>query len=79
MHNMPVGSGADLFCISAPQCVAWPSEDKPFVVGYPSGKILLATTEAYDNEQPIVISIFQVCLQIGITIILTTAWKQKIF
>eukprot|EP00066_Takifugu_rubripes_P013620 XP_011602886.1 PREDICTED: probable E3 ubiquitin-protein ligase HERC1 isoform X2 [Takifugu rubripes] len=43
----------------APQCVAWPSEDKPFVVGYPSGKILLATTEAYDNEQPIVISIFQ--------------------
>lgn len=45
----------------APQCVAWHSEDKPFAVGYPSGKILLSTTETYENEQPIVLSLFQVC------------------
>ncbi|XP_033952277.1 probable E3 ubiquitin-protein ligase HERC1 isoform X3 [Pseudochaenichthys georgianus] len=43
----------------APQCVAWHSEDKPFAVGYPSGKILLATTEVYENEQPVVLSVFQ--------------------
>ncbi|XP_029371513.1 probable E3 ubiquitin-protein ligase HERC1 isoform X2 [Echeneis naucrates] len=43
----------------APQCVAWHSEDKPFAVGYPSGKILLATTETYENEQPVVLSVFQ--------------------
>ncbi|XP_023136650.2 probable E3 ubiquitin-protein ligase HERC1 isoform X3 [Amphiprion ocellaris] len=43
----------------APQCAAWHSEDKPFAVGYPSGKILLATTETYENEQPVVLSLFQ--------------------
>ncbi|XP_040012788.1 probable E3 ubiquitin-protein ligase HERC1 isoform X4 [Xiphias gladius] len=43
----------------APQCVAWHSEDKPFAVGYPNGKILLATTETYENEQPVVLSVFQ--------------------
>uniref|UniRef100_A0A665WLM9 HECT-type E3 ubiquitin transferase n=1 Tax=Echeneis naucrates TaxID=173247 RepID=A0A665WLM9_ECHNA len=45
--------------IHTPQCVAWHSEDKPFAVGYPSGKILLATTETYENEQPVVLSVFQ--------------------
>ncbi|XP_034565879.1 probable E3 ubiquitin-protein ligase HERC1 isoform X2 [Notolabrus celidotus] len=43
----------------ASQCVAWHSEDKPFAVGYPSGKILLATTETYENEQPVELSVFQ--------------------
>ncbi|XP_038590219.1 probable E3 ubiquitin-protein ligase HERC1 isoform X7 [Micropterus salmoides] len=43
----------------APQCVAWHTEDKPFAVGYPNGKILLATTETYENEQPVVLSVFQ--------------------
>ncbi|XP_075899766.1 putative E3 ubiquitin-protein ligase HERC1 isoform X1 [Nelusetta ayraudi] len=43
----------------ATQCVAWHSEEKPFAVGYPSGKILLASTEMYENEQPVVLSIFQ--------------------
>ncbi|XP_058472668.1 probable E3 ubiquitin-protein ligase HERC1 [Solea solea] len=43
----------------APQCVAWHSEDKPFAVGYSNGKILLATTENYENEQPVVLSVFQ--------------------
>ncbi|KAM9306994.1 putative E3 ubiquitin-protein ligase HERC1 [Pholidichthys leucotaenia] len=43
----------------APQCVAWHSEDRPFAVGYASGKILLATTETYENEQPAVLSLFQ--------------------
>ncbi|XP_028274446.1 probable E3 ubiquitin-protein ligase HERC1 isoform X2 [Parambassis ranga] len=43
----------------APQCVAWHSEDKPFAVGYPSGKIILATTETYENEQPAVLPLFQ--------------------
>ncbi|XP_041825741.1 probable E3 ubiquitin-protein ligase HERC1 isoform X2 [Melanotaenia boesemani] len=43
----------------APQCVAWHSEDKPFAVGYPSGKILLATTESYENTEPVVMSLFQ--------------------
>ncbi|XP_034457870.1 probable E3 ubiquitin-protein ligase HERC1 isoform X1 [Hippoglossus hippoglossus] len=43
----------------APQCVAWHSEDKPFAVGYPNGKILLATTETFVNEQPVVLSVFQ--------------------
>ncbi|KAF0031589.1 hypothetical protein F2P81_016144 [Scophthalmus maximus] len=42
-----------------PQCVAWHSEDKPFAVGYPNGKILLATTETYEKEQPAVLSVFQ--------------------
>lgn len=32
-------------------------------MGYPSGKILLASTEMYENEQPAVLSVFQVCLQ----------------
>ncbi|KAE8284964.1 putative E3 ubiquitin-protein ligase HERC1 [Larimichthys crocea] len=43
----------------SPQCVAWHSEDKPFAVGYPNGKILLATTETYENEQPVALSVFQ--------------------
>ncbi|XP_074547318.1 putative E3 ubiquitin-protein ligase HERC1 isoform X2 [Halichoeres trimaculatus] len=43
----------------ASQCVAWHSEDKHFAVGYPSGKILLATTETYENEQPVELSVFQ--------------------
>ncbi|XP_026209986.1 probable E3 ubiquitin-protein ligase HERC1 isoform X6 [Anabas testudineus] len=43
----------------APQCVAWHSEDKPFAVGYPDGKILLATTESYENEQPVMLSVSQ--------------------
>ncbi|KAL6096756.1 uncharacterized protein ACO6RY_06004 [Pungitius sinensis] len=43
----------------APQCVAWHSEDKPFAVGYPNGMILFATTETYENEQPVVLSVFQ--------------------
>uniref|UniRef100_UPI0037E82BA5 probable E3 ubiquitin-protein ligase HERC1 n=1 Tax=Semicossyphus pulcher TaxID=241346 RepID=UPI0037E82BA5 len=43
----------------APQCVAWHSEDKPFAAGYPSGNILLATTETYENEQPEVLAVFQ--------------------
>lgn len=49
--------------LPAPQCVAWHSEDKPFAVGYPNGKILLATTDTFENEQPVVLSVFQVCLQ----------------
>lgn len=32
-------------------------------MGYPNGKILLASTETYENEQPVVLSVFQVCLQ----------------
>lgn len=52
-----------LWSLVAAQCVAWHSEDKPFAVGYPSGKILLATTETYENEQPVMLSVFQVCLQ----------------
>ncbi|XP_029941533.1 probable E3 ubiquitin-protein ligase HERC1 [Salarias fasciatus] len=43
----------------APQCVAWHSEDKPFAVGYPSGKVLLAATETYENEQPVMLQLFQ--------------------
>ncbi|XP_032396194.1 probable E3 ubiquitin-protein ligase HERC1 isoform X6 [Etheostoma spectabile] len=43
----------------APQCVAWHSEDKPFAVGYSNGKILLASTAVYENEQPLVLSVFQ--------------------
>ncbi|KAM4720559.1 putative E3 ubiquitin-protein ligase HERC1 isoform 3-T4 [Anableps anableps] len=43
----------------APNCVAWHSEDKPFAAGYPSGKILLGTTESYENTQPVVLSLFQ--------------------
>ncbi|XP_029920656.1 probable E3 ubiquitin-protein ligase HERC1 isoform X2 [Myripristis murdjan] len=41
-----------------PQCVAWHSVDKPFAVGYPNGKILLATAGLYENEQPLVLSVF---------------------
>uniref|UniRef100_A0A4W6C7G9 HECT-type E3 ubiquitin transferase n=1 Tax=Lates calcarifer TaxID=8187 RepID=A0A4W6C7G9_LATCA len=48
--------------ISLTDCVAWHSEDKPFAVGYPNGKILLATTDTFENEQPVVLSVFQVCL-----------------
>ncbi|XP_037548156.1 probable E3 ubiquitin-protein ligase HERC1 [Nematolebias whitei] len=43
----------------APYCLAWHTEDKPFAVGYTSGKILLATTEMYENAQPVVLSLFQ--------------------
>ncbi|XP_061589686.1 probable E3 ubiquitin-protein ligase HERC1 isoform X2 [Cololabis saira] len=43
----------------APQCVAWHTEDKPFAVGYHSGKILLATTETYENTPPVVLPLFQ--------------------
>uniref|UniRef100_A0A1A7W928 HECT-type E3 ubiquitin transferase n=1 Tax=Iconisemion striatum TaxID=60296 RepID=A0A1A7W928_9TELE len=43
----------------APHCVAWHTEDKPFAVGYSSGKILLATAETYENTQPVVLSLFQ--------------------
>ncbi|KAM4527576.1 putative E3 ubiquitin-protein ligase HERC1 isoform 4-T4 [Odontesthes bonariensis] len=43
----------------APQCIAWQTEDKPFAVGYPSGKILLATTESCENMQPVMLSLFQ--------------------
>uniref|UniRef100_A0A671VH49 HECT-type E3 ubiquitin transferase n=1 Tax=Sparus aurata TaxID=8175 RepID=A0A671VH49_SPAAU len=42
-------------CHRTPQCVAWHSEDKPFAAGYPDGKILLASTETYENEQPVVL------------------------
>lgn len=45
----------------APQCVAWHSEDKPFAVGYPNGKILLATTGTDEEDQPVVLSVYQVC------------------
>ncbi|XP_061657060.1 probable E3 ubiquitin-protein ligase HERC1 isoform X5 [Syngnathoides biaculeatus] len=43
----------------APQCVAWHSEEKPFAVGYPSGKILLAMTETYESEHLVVLPIYQ--------------------
>uniref|UniRef100_A0A1A8FK92 HECT-type E3 ubiquitin transferase n=1 Tax=Nothobranchius korthausae TaxID=1143690 RepID=A0A1A8FK92_9TELE len=43
----------------APHCVAWHTEDKPFAVGYSSGKILLATAETYENTQSVVMSLFQ--------------------
>ncbi|XP_061887279.1 probable E3 ubiquitin-protein ligase HERC1 isoform X3 [Entelurus aequoreus] len=43
----------------APQCVAWHGEEKPFAVGYPSGKILLATTETYENEPLVVLPVHQ--------------------
>uniref|UniRef100_A0A8C7IFA5 HECT-type E3 ubiquitin transferase n=1 Tax=Oncorhynchus kisutch TaxID=8019 RepID=A0A8C7IFA5_ONCKI len=39
-------------------CVAWHSVDKPFAVGYPDGKILLATAESYETEQPLLLSAF---------------------
>ncbi|XP_031681979.1 probable E3 ubiquitin-protein ligase HERC1 isoform X1 [Oncorhynchus kisutch] len=42
----------------SPQCVAWHSVDKPFAVGYPDGKILLATAESYETEQPLLLSAF---------------------
>ncbi|XP_078812489.1 putative E3 ubiquitin-protein ligase HERC1 isoform X5 [Oryzias latipes] len=43
----------------APLCVAWHAEDKPFAVGYLSGKVLLGTTETYGTTQPVVLSPFQ--------------------
>uniref|UniRef100_A0A7N6A8Y1 HECT-type E3 ubiquitin transferase n=1 Tax=Anabas testudineus TaxID=64144 RepID=A0A7N6A8Y1_ANATE len=46
-------------CFLYSECVAWHSEDKPFAVGYPDGKILLATTESYENEQPVMLSVSQ--------------------
>ncbi|KAJ8286644.1 hypothetical protein GJAV_G00041500 [Gymnothorax javanicus] len=42
----------------SPQCMAWYSLDKPFAVGYPDGKILLATAEYYETEQPLILSAF---------------------
>ncbi|KAJ8402341.1 hypothetical protein AAFF_G00368300 [Aldrovandia affinis] len=42
----------------SPQCIAWYSLDKPFAVGYPDGKILLATAERYETQQPLVLSAF---------------------
>ncbi|XP_037401666.1 probable E3 ubiquitin-protein ligase HERC1 isoform X2 [Pygocentrus nattereri] len=42
----------------APQCLSWYSTDRPFAVGYPDGKILLATAECYDMEQPILLTAF---------------------
>ncbi|XP_035383560.1 probable E3 ubiquitin-protein ligase HERC1 isoform X3 [Electrophorus electricus] len=42
----------------APQCMAWFSTDKPFAVGFPDGKILLAVAESYDTEQPILLTAF---------------------
>uniref|UniRef100_A0A8C7YQF4 E3 ubiquitin-protein ligase HERC1 n=1 Tax=Oryzias sinensis TaxID=183150 RepID=A0A8C7YQF4_9TELE len=45
--------------LRAPLCVAWHAEDKPFAVGYLSGKVLLGTTETYGTTQPVVLSPFQ--------------------
>ncbi|XP_073680135.1 probable E3 ubiquitin-protein ligase HERC1 [Garra rufa] len=42
----------------APQCLAWYSVDKPFAVGYPDGKILLATAEIYESDPPILLTAF---------------------
>ncbi|XP_036385733.1 probable E3 ubiquitin-protein ligase HERC1 isoform X2 [Megalops cyprinoides] len=42
----------------SPQCIAWYSLDKPFAVGYPDGKILLAAAERYETEQPVILSAF---------------------
>uniref|UniRef100_A0A8C7YP15 HECT-type E3 ubiquitin transferase n=1 Tax=Oryzias sinensis TaxID=183150 RepID=A0A8C7YP15_9TELE len=39
--------------LRAPLCVAWHAEDKPFAVGYLSGKVLLGTTETYGTTQPV--------------------------
>uniref|UniRef100_A0A3B3D6X5 Uncharacterized protein n=1 Tax=Oryzias melastigma TaxID=30732 RepID=A0A3B3D6X5_ORYME len=54
-----------------PLCVAWHAEDKPFAVGYLSGKVLLATTETYGTTQPVVLSPFQV------RHILYIQWKRR--
>lgn len=48
------------FLRSAPQCVAWYSVDKPFAVGYPDGKILLAAAESYETDPPILLTAFPV-------------------
>ncbi|KAL1253293.1 hypothetical protein QQF64_017986 [Cirrhinus molitorella] len=42
----------------SPQCLAWYSVDKPFAVGYPDGKILLATAESYETDPPILLTAF---------------------
>ncbi|XP_028317880.1 probable E3 ubiquitin-protein ligase HERC1 [Gouania willdenowi] len=42
-----------------PHCVAWHSEDRTFAVGYPSGVILLSSTEAHESDQPVVLPLFQ--------------------
>ncbi|XP_054612956.1 probable E3 ubiquitin-protein ligase HERC1 isoform X1 [Dunckerocampus dactyliophorus] len=47
------------YMTEAPQCVAWHGEEKPFAVGYPSGKVLLATTETYENEPLVVLPVHQ--------------------
>ncbi|XP_062334757.1 probable E3 ubiquitin-protein ligase HERC1 [Osmerus eperlanus] len=46
----------------APQCVAWHSVDKPFAVGYPDGKILLASAGSYETDQPLLLSAFPECV-----------------
>uniref|UniRef100_A0A9J8D3K3 HECT-type E3 ubiquitin transferase n=1 Tax=Cyprinus carpio carpio TaxID=630221 RepID=A0A9J8D3K3_CYPCA len=47
----------------APQCLAWYSVEKPFAVGYPDGKILLATAESYEIEPPILLTAFPVSME----------------
>ncbi|KAL2099644.1 hypothetical protein ACEWY4_004038 [Coilia grayii] len=42
----------------SPQCIAWHSVDKPFAVGYPDGKVLLATVQGYETEQPVLLTAF---------------------
>lgn len=49
-----------IFYPSAPQCVAWYSVDKPFAVGYPDGKILLAAAESYETDPSILLTAFPV-------------------
>lgn len=51
------------FC-SAPQCLAWYSVDKPFAVGYPDGKILLAAAESYETDPPILLTAFPVSMKL---------------
>lgn len=63
-----------LWSVLAPQCVAWHTEDKPFAAGYPDGKILLASTETYENEQPVVLCVFQVCFQNAL-ILIAVCWR----
>uniref|UniRef100_A0A8B9HD78 HECT-type E3 ubiquitin transferase n=1 Tax=Astyanax mexicanus TaxID=7994 RepID=A0A8B9HD78_ASTMX len=49
----------------APQCLSWYSTDRPFAVGYPDGKILLASTDSFDTEQPILLTAFHVCTSVS--------------
>ncbi|XP_067888510.1 probable E3 ubiquitin-protein ligase HERC1 isoform X6 [Heterodontus francisci] len=43
----------------AVQCIAWYSEGKPIAVGYSDGKILLATREPHNPEEPVILDSFQ--------------------